>query len=319
MERVTVLAGGVGGAKLAHGFALCQPEIHLTVIVNTGDDFDHFGLRICPDLDTVCYTLAGLANPQTGWGRRGETFEVLHQVGELGGPTWFRLGDKDLATHLERTRRLREGQRLSQVVEAFCSVWGITAQVLPMSDDPVRTMVHTLEYGWLGFQDYFVRHACLPTVKEFSFEGIEKALPAPGVLEALETSDLIVIAPSNPWVSIQPILSLKGVASLIQTKKVVAVSPIIQGQAIKGPAARMYREMGIEPSALAVARHYQPYLWGFVLDELDRGLETTLSSSGIMVLTTQTIMHNEQDRLLLAKNILSFSKARTLEQQRREF
>jgi LPPG:FO 2-phospho-L-lactate transferase (EC 2.7.1.-) len=193
MEHVTVLAGGVGGAKLAHGFALCQPEIHLTVIVNTGDDFDHFGLRICPDLDTVCYTLAGLANPQTGWGRKEETFEVLRLVGELGGPTWFRLGDKDLATHLERTRRLREGQRLSQVVESFCSRWGITARVLPMSDDPVRTMVHTLEYGWLGFQDYFVRCACQPAVKEFAFEGIEKALPAPGVLEALERSDLIVI------------------------------------------------------------------------------------------------------------------------------
>lgn len=319
MDRVTVLAGGVGGAKLAHGFALCQPEIYLTVIVNTGDDFDHFGLRICPDLDTVCYTLAGLANSQTGWGRKEETFEVLQQVGELGGPTWFRLGDKDLATHLERTRRLREGQRLSQVIEAFCSVWGITARVLPMSDDPVRTMVNTLEYGWLGFQDYFVRYACQPTVKEFAFEGIEKALPAPGVLEALEMSDLVVIAPSNPWVSIQPILSLKGVASIIQTKKVVAVSPIIQGRAIKGPAAKMYREMGIDPSACAVARHYQPYLWGFVMDELDRGLETDMKSSGIMVLITQTIMHNEQDRFLLAKNILSFSKARKLEQQRREF
>lgn len=318
--NVTVLAGGVGGAKLAHGFALCQPEIDLTVIVNTGDDFDHFGLRICPDLDTVCYTLAGLANPQTGWGRKDETYEVLRCVGELGGPTWFRLGDKDLATHLERTRRLSEGQRLSDVVTAFCSTWGIKARVLPMSDDSVRTMVDTREYGWLDFQNYFVRHACRPTIQKIAFEGIEQALPAAGVLEALEDSDLIVIAPSNPWVSIQPILSVKGIASMIQSKKAVAVSPIIQGQTLKGPAAKMYREMGIEPSPVAVAQHYSTLLWGLVMDELDRGFESTLMSSGIMVLSTQTIMQNEQDRLSLAREILTFSQDRNPNQMpRREF
>lgn len=318
--KVTVLAGGVGGAKLAHGFALCQPDVCLTVIVNTADDFEHFGLRICPDLDTVCYTLAGLANPQTGWGRKDETFETLRSIGDLGGPTWFRLGDKDLATHLERTRRLREGQRLSEVVNEFCRGWGIMERVLPMSDDPVRTMVKTREYGWLGFQDYFVRHACQPTVQEFAFEGIEQALPAAGVLEALESSDLIVIAPSNPWVSIQPILSVRGVASLIQSKKAIAVSPIIQGQTIKGPAAKMYRELGIEPSPLAVAQHYDSLLWGLVIDEFDRGFESTIKSSGIMVLSTNTIMHNEQDRHILAKKILAFSKDSNPNQpQRREF
>lgn len=317
--NVTVLAGGVGGAKLAHGFALCQPEIRLTVIVNTGDDFDHFGLRICPDLDTVCYTLAGLANPQTGWGRKEDTFEVLQCIAELGGPTWFQLGDKDLATHLERTRRLKEGQPLSEVVRSFCERWEIEVQVLPMSNDPVRTMVHTQEYGWIGFQDYFVRYGCQPTVKDFAFEGCERASPAPGVIEALEASDLIVIAPSNPWVSIQPILSLRGVSSTIHSKKAIAVSPIIQGRTIKGPAAKMYRELGIEPSALAVAQHYHPFLWGFVMDELDRGLESSLRSSGIMVLITQTIMHDERERLALAKKILTFSKEICQNRERREF
>ncbi len=316
--NVTILAGGVGGAKLAHGFALCQPDIHLTVIVNTGDDFDHFGLRICPDLDTVCYTLAGLANPETGWGRKDESYEVLRNVEKLGGPTWFRLGDKDLATHLERSRRLKEGQRLSEIVADFSQKWGIEARVLPMSDDPVHTMVKTREHGWLGFQDYFVRHACQPTVQEFAFVGIENALPAAGVSQALEKSDLIVFAPSNPWVSIQPILSIKGISSLIQSKKAIAVSPIIQGRTVKGPAAKMYLELGIEPSPLAVAEHYRSLLWGMVIDELDRGLESRLMSSGIMVLTTQTIMQDACDRLNLAKKILAFSKDRYLSEKRRE-
>ncbi len=305
--KVTVLAGGVGGAKMAHGFAQLIPEIQLTVIVNIGDDFDHFGLRICPDVDTVCYTLAGLANPQTGWGRKDESFHVLQQIVELGGPTWFQLGDKDLATHLERTRRLREGEKLSEVTREFCRKWGVAACVLPMSDEPVRTMVHTEEHGWIGFQDYFVRYGCEPKVMGFEFVGVQEARPAAGVMEALGESDLIVVAPSNPWVSIQPILSIKEISQVLSEKKFIAVSPIVKGKALKGPAAKMFVELGIEPSAYAVAKMYQPYLWGFVIDESDREVETRIRASGIMVLVTQTIMQTEQDRLSLAKTILTFS------------
>ncbi len=207
--KVVALAGGVGGAKLADGLAQVLPAEDLSVIVNTGDDFEHLGLYIAPDLDTVCYTLAGLANPETGWGRVDESWDAIASLEVLGGPTWFRLGDRDLATHLERTRLLKEGLPLSAVVSRFSAAWGVRPHVIPMSDQPVRTIVRTDE-GDLAFQEYFVHRHCDPAVKGFEFRGIESARPAPGALDALEAADLVVFCPSNPWVSIAPILAIPG-------------------------------------------------------------------------------------------------------------
>lgn len=306
--NVVALAGGVGGAKLAYGLALELPPLDLTIIVNTGDDFQHLGLTICPDLDTVCYTLAGIANPSTGWGRAGETWQALETLGELGGPTWFRLGDRDLGLHLERTRRLKEGQRLSQITRHFCKVWGIQCQVLPMSDDSVPTWVYTVNEGELTFQEYFVHRQCHPRVTGFRFEGVERSHPAPGVLTALQRADLVVICPSNPWVSIGPILAVPGIRQALggNTAPVIAVSPIIGGQAVKGPAAKMYAELGIQPSALAVAHQYGSLLTGFVLDELDAGQEKPIHEMGIQPFVTDTLMKTTHDRRRLAREVLTF-------------
>ena len=303
--KIVALAGGVGGAKLADGLAQILPPEDLTVVVNTGDDFEHLGLFISPDLDTVCYTLAGLANPETGWGRKGETFHALENIQKLGGPDWFRLGDQDLATHLERTRRLREGQSLSQVTRDFRQSWGVHPTVLPMSDQPVHTIVDTAELGELAFQEYFVHQKCEPKVKGFRFAGIESARPAPGVLEAIEKADAMIICPSNPWVSIDPILAVAGVRSALVAKRIVAVSPIIGGQTVKGPAAKMYAELGIRPSALAVAEHYRDLLSGFVIDMIDSGLENNVQRLNIKTLATNALMKTQDDRRRLAQDVLN--------------
>lgn len=299
--KIVALAGGVGGAKLADGLAQILPPEDLTVIVNTGDDFEHLGLTICPDIDTVCYTLAGLANPETGWGRAGETWNTIANVEKLGGPAWFRLGDQDIATHLERTRRLKEGQSLSQVTRDFCKAWGIQPTVLPMSDSPVRTMVDSDE-GELAFQEYFVHRQCQPRVRGFRFDGVEVAEPAPGAKEALKSADAVVFCPSNPWVSIDPIL--KVIKNM--DKPVVAVSPIIGGKTVKGPAAKMYAELGIEPSALAVANHYRTILTGFVLDHADSNIESVIKDLKIKTLVTDTLMNQPADRKRLANDVLFF-------------
>jgi LPPG:FO 2-phospho-L-lactate transferase len=306
MPRIVALAGGVGGAKLAHGLALALPAENLTVIVNTGDDFEHLGLHICPDVDTVCYTLAGLANATTGWGREGETWNALRNVARLGGPDWFNIGDQDLGTHLERTRRLASGERLSTITSDFCRAWGVAQRVLPMTDDRVATWVETEEMGWLPFQEYFVHQQCAPKVKRFRFEGAEKATPAPGVIEALRDADYVIICPSNPWVSIGPILAIGSLAEAIGEKSVVAVSPIVGGKAIKGPAAKMYGELGIDPSAVAVARQYNGLLTGFVLDEVDRDLAGAAAIGGAQVLVTATVMKDAADRQRLAVEVLRF-------------
>lgn len=303
--KITALAGGVGGAKLAHGLAQILPPEDLTVIVNTGDDFEHLGLQICPDLDTVCYTLAGLANPENGWGRAGETWNAISSLEQLGGPSWFRLGDKDLGTHIERTRRLRRGDSLSQVTKDFCSQWGIRSLVLPMSDMPVRTMVRSNE-GELEFQEYFVHRRCEPQVNGFRFDGIESAHSAPGTLEVISKADAIIICPSNPWVSVDPILKVIPLHKLKGTKPVVAVSPIIGGQTVKGPAAKMYRELGIEPSALAVAVHYDGLINGFVLDEKDAGLSSQVN---VPTLVTNTLMSTPTDRARVALDVLNFVRS----------
>ena len=299
--KIAAFAGGVGGAKLADGLAQILSPEDLTVIVNTGDDFEHLGLFISPDLDTVCYTLAGLANPETGWGRAGETWNTITNVEKLGGPAWFRLGDQDIATHLERTRRLKEGQPLSQITRDFCKAWGIQHTVLPMTDSPVRTMVASDE-GELAFQEYFVHRRCEPKVRGFRFDGVEVAEPAPGVREALETADAVVFCPSNPLVSIDPILQ---VVKEIR-KPVVAVSPIIGGKTVKGPAAKMYEELGIEPSALAVANHYRTILQGFVLDNADSNIESVIKDLNIKTLVTDTLMNEPADRKRLAHDVLHF-------------
>lgn len=304
--KLIAIAGGVGGAKLAHGLAQILSPENLTIIVNTGDDFEYLGLSISPDLDTVCYTLAGLANPTTGWGRVDESWQVFDNIAHLGGPDWFRLGDRDLGTHLERTRRLAKDDSLSQITRDFCKAWSVEHLILPMTDDPVRTIVNTLELGEVSFQEYFVHQRCEPTVSGFRFDGIENALPASGVIEAIENADAVVICPSNPWVSIDPILAIAGIKSACEPKPIIAVSPIIGGKALKGPAAKMYRELGIEPSALAVAKHYQPILSGFIFDQVDAEMESKIKSLGMKTLVTDTIMTDPKGRHRLAKDVLDF-------------
>jgi LPPG:FO 2-phospho-L-lactate transferase len=307
-NRVVALAGGVGGAKLAVGLAECLPPERLTVIVNIGDDFEHLGLKICPDLDTVCYTLAGKANPVTGWGLAGESYNALESLVALGGLGWFRLGDRDLGTHLERTRRLRLGQSLSQITQRFCQVWGIGITVLPASDDNVPTWVYT-EEGEMPFQEYFVHRQCHPVVTGFRFENCQQAHPAPGVIDALQAADLVVFCPSNPWVSIDPILAIPGIREAVDARPVVAVSPIIAGATVKGPAAKMYAELGIQPSALSVARHYEKLLDGFVLDHYDAAQAQPVQALGVRARLTDTIMRTSQDRRRLAQEVLTFGES----------
>jgi LPPG:FO 2-phospho-L-lactate transferase len=268
---------------------------------------DHFGLTISPDVDTVCYTLAGIANQETGWGLAGETWRALEGINTLGGPTWFRLGDRDLGTHLERTRRLRQGHTLSQITADFCRAWGVRTTVLPMTDDPVRTIVETPE-GELSFQEYFVHLRCEPEVRGFRFSGIERARPTPGLLGAIDAADYIVICPSNPWVSIDPILALPGLLPALQRRPVLAVSPIIGGHAVRGPAAKMYRELGFEPSALTVARHYRSILDGFLLDNADAQDAPQVKEMGIKTRVTDILMHDRAERLRLAEEVVQFGE-----------
>ena len=306
--KIVALAGGVGGAKMADGLARSLPPGDLVVIVNTADDFEHYGLHISPDLDTVCYTLAGMANPRTGWGRQDETWNALRDLERLGGPAWFRIGDQDLATHLERTRRLRSGQHLSAIVRDFCIAWDVPARVLPMTDTIVRTVVQS-DQGELDFQQYFVKMGCEPRVRGFEFRGALEATPAPGAVESLEQAEGIVICPSNPWVSIGPILSIAALRSAVAKGKTIAISPIVGGKAIRGPAAKMYAELGLQPSAVAVARQYQELASGFVLDRVDHHLEAEIRAMGFRTLVSDTVMSTVDDRSRLAAEVIEFLKA----------
>ena len=306
--KVIALAGGVGGAKLAHGLSMVLPPDDLSIIVNTGDDFDFLGLYISPDLDTVCYTLADLANPTTGWGQVDESWITFNEISALKGPDWFRLGDKDLATHLIRTAQLIQGQKLSEITKKFCEIWGIKHTIFPMSDDPVRTMVHTKNGNILGFQEYFVHQECKPIVEHFEFRGIEAARPLPQVLDAINNCDIVIIAPSNPWVSIDPILEIPNYRDAISRKPVIAVSPLIGGKAIKGPAAKMYQELGIKPCSSAVANHYKDFLTGFIIDNLDHIELEKIERWRIIALVTDILMKKNQDRLRLAQEVLKFSE-----------
>lgn len=303
--KITALAGGVGGARLVEGLAALLPPTQLRVIVNTGDDFEHWGLTICPDLDTVMYTLSGRANPETGWGLVGETFHCLEAVTQLGGPAWFRLGDRDLATHLLRTEWLRAGQRLTAVTHRLATALGVEVPLLPMTDQPFRTQVLTDE-GVLPFQEYFVRRRWQPIVRGFFWEGAATAQPTPEVLESLAWANLIVLCPSNPFVSIGPILALPGVREAISQRITLAISPILGGQAVKGPAAKMFQELGITPSATAVAAHYGPLLTGFILDITDAALEPEIRALGMIPRVVPTLMPHHAARVALAQEVLTF-------------
>ncbi len=308
--NVIALAGGVGGAKLADGLARYLPADKLTIVVNTGDDFELFGLHISPDLDTVCYTLAGLSNTQTGWGIKNETWNALQGVEKLGGPSWFALGDRDLGTHLERTRRLAKGDSLTSITQSFCKKWGIRTSIFPMCDQPVQTLVNTREYGWIAFQDYFVNRKCMPTVLGFEFKGIRNSRINKELTPRIQKADLIVICPSNPWVSIDPILQVVGIRKLLEDKYVIAISPIIGNRTVKGPAAKMFNEMGIEPSSLAIAQHYQGLVHSIVIDESDKGLIHAIARCGIISYSTNILMKSPKDRIRLAKFVLKSANER---------
>jgi LPPG:FO 2-phospho-L-lactate transferase len=310
-RRVTVLAGGVGGAKLAHGLSML-PGVDLTVVVNTGDDLDLHGLAISPDVDTVLYTLAGLANPETGWGLRDETWSAHEMLGRYGAPTWFRLGDRDLATHLVRTARLAAGATPTDVTRELAASLGVRARILPMADRPVRTRVRTPD-GWLDFQDWFVGRRHADDALELRFDGIEDARPTDAVLNAIASADVLAIAPSNPFVSVGTILALPGVvaALLAADAPVVAVSPIVAGAALKGPADRMFETLGGESSATGVARHYvERYpglLDGLVIDREDEVQRAAIEALGVSVLVAAAVMRDEPDRARLAEELLAFA------------
>ena len=315
-DRIALLCGGVGGAKLALGLDRVLPERALTIIVNTGDDFDHLGLRISPDIDTVLYTLAGLNDPVRGWGRHDETWHCMDALAAIGGDTWFALGDRDLALHLERTRRLSNGETLSSIVDHFARRLGVRSRVLPMSDDSVATIVHTNE-GALAFQQYFVRRRCEPVVTGVSFDGALSAHGQPDACTALADPYLtaIVIAPSNPYLSIDPILAVRGIRSALAaaTVPVIAVSPLVGGDAVKGPTAKMMRELGLPVSNAAIAAHYAGLIDVLVIDESDAGDASDVAAverAGVRVAVTRTLMRDDSDKTRVARDVVALASVR---------
>jgi len=308
-NKVLALCGGSGGAKLALGLSRVLAPEQLTIVVNTGDDFEHFGLPVCPDLDTVTYTMAGLCNPETGWGRRDETWHCLEALEQLAAETWFRLGDRDLAIHMTRRALLDQGRTLSEATTLITHRLGIAHNIDPMSDAPVRTMIDT-DKGELSFQHYFVREQCQPVVRSIRFSGACDAALSPGFENALEDPQLaaILICPSNPFVSVAPILALPGIEDRLRQHRapVIAVSPIVANKALKGPAAKMMRELGLETSALGVYHHYGSLLDGFVIDEQDRGLIDAAAGTGRLY-CCNTVMKSLEDRTVLAQECLSFA------------
>jgi LPPG:FO 2-phospho-L-lactate transferase len=304
---VVALSGGIGGAKLALGLSRVLPPADLVVVANTGDDFEHLGLAISPDLDTLMYTLAGLDDPERGWGRRDETWNFMAALETIGGETWFQLGDRDLAVHIERTRRLAMGESLSRITRDFCGRYGITARVVPMSDDPVRTRLRT-STGWIDFQDYFVRQRCAPKITAVSYEGAASAMAHPEVLEALADPRLraVVICPSNPFLSIEPILAVRGMREALRAgvAPVVAVAPIVGGQAIKGPTAKMMMELAVPTSATAVAERYADIIDGYIVDHADAEAKVAFPLT-----VTHTVMRTLQDREALARAALAAADA----------
>ena len=307
---VVVLAGGVGAARFLEGLVQVVSATQVTAIVNTGDDADFYGLRVCPDLDTIMYTLAGLVNPSSGWGLAGDTFTCLQQLEKLGEETWFGLGDRDLATHLRRTTLLQRGAPLSRVTHLLCDAFGVAVRLLPMSDHAVRTFVRT-PIGRLPFQEYFVKRGQQDEVQGIDFEGADEARPAPGVLRAIEGADAVILAPSNPFVSIGPILGVPGIREVLRAcrSRVAAVTPIIAGAAVKGPADRMLKDMGHEVSAYGVARYYRDVVGTFILDERDAALASRIEQLGLRTVTTSTLMSGPGEKRALAERALESALA----------
>lgn len=304
--RVAILAGGTGGTKLAHGFAMLAPRVELSVIANVGDDFELHGLLVCPDLDALLYTLSGLIDIKRGWGVRDDTFTAHVMLARYRQPSWFSVGDADLATHVERTRRMRDGESLTDAIAAMAAALGVAAHLLPATDDRVRTRIET-DDGVLDFQDYFVRLRQEPDVRGVIFDGAEEARPTAAALDAIRGADLVVIGPSNPLVSIGPILSLVGVRDAVAQANTVAVSPIVGGIALKGPADRMLASLGHEPTALGVARMYAGLVDRFVLDEVDGALAPQVAELGMSVSVLPTVMRSDADRSALAEKLVAES------------
>jgi LPPG:FO 2-phospho-L-lactate transferase len=308
--HVLALCGGVGGAKLAFGLTELLAPDELSLIVNTGDDFEHMGLAISPDLDTVAYTLSGMADRERGWGIGGETWNFMAQQKLRGGESWFNLGDRDLATHVERTRLLRSGRSLSEATANLAKALGLRHAIIPMSDDPVRTIVETTD-GSLPFQHYFVKEQCRPVARGIRFEGAETASPSPDFAAALHREDIaaVLICPSNPYLSIDPILAIPGVRDSIIALDVpvIAISPIIGGRALKGPAAKIMKELGTVASVASVASHYSGLIDGLVIDTADSDQAETLRKAGVVPLIENSIMITDDDRVHLAREALNFA------------
>lgn len=302
--KCLALAGGVGGAKLALGLSRILPPSDLTVVVNTGDDEEFHGLHVSPDVDTVMYTLAGLSNQETGWGITGETFNALERLNAYGAESWFNLGDKDLATHIRRTHLLRQGESLSAVTDSLRRALGVAHPIVPMSDDPVRTML-TTTIGELPMQTWFVKRRCEPAVSSIRFAGAERAKPSPLFTQALRDCDALVFCPSNPFISVAPILAVPGVRDAVERfdGARIAVSPIVGGQAIKGPAAKMMGELGIEPSCVGVAKQYRGLCDIFVLDDVDADRAPNIEALGMRAAVTNTMMLTDDDKARLAEYI----------------
>jgi LPPG:FO 2-phospho-L-lactate transferase len=303
---ITALAGGVGAARLLRGMVEVVPPPDITAIVNTGDDTVLHGLHIAPDLDTVMYTLADAINPETGWGLAGETWRVMESLGRLGGVTWFNLGDQDLATHCYRTQRLSEGARLGQVTAELAHSFGLDIRLVPVTDDPLRTRLQLVDGPEVGFQEYFVRLRHDVAVSAVRFEGAEQARPGPGVIDALDDAEVIVVCPSNPVVSIAPLLAVPGIADHLAGRRdrIVGVSPIIAGAALKGPADRLLREMGFESSVVGVARWYAPWMGTLVIDEADAGLRDAVEAEGIRCVVAPTVMSTPERSAALCRTVL---------------
>ena len=306
-ERVVALAGGVGGAKLADGLARILPPGALTVIVNTGDDFRHYGLHVSPDLDTVMYTLAGLAHPVNGWGVADDTRQMIEMMKVYGDDAWFGFGDRDLATNLLRTQMLADGMSLSQATQNLTQRLGIPSHILPMTDQPVATMVDTVKQGVLKFQEYFVKYRWQPVVKRVWYEGAESARPAPGLLEALAAATVIVICPSNPILSIEPILRVQGVRAALESRRVprIVVSPIVAGAALKGPAAKLMDELGLSASVVGIADYYGALIDGIMIDEQDRDSIQQVKQA---TLVSDIVMRDVADRVRVAREALAWNK-----------
>jgi LPPG:FO 2-phospho-L-lactate transferase len=308
--HVIALCGGVGGAKLAYGLAQILPPEDLTIVVNTGDDFTHLGLHVSPDIDTVTYTLAGLSDRERGWGLAGETWQFMDQLKRLGGEGWFNLGDRDLAMHIERTRRRSAGQTLSQITTALHTALGVNHPIVPMSDDPVRTVIVTAE-GELAFQRYFVGLQCRPVVRAIRFDGAAAARPSPALASALMRRDVaaVIVCPSNPYLSIDPILAVPGVRQGLAKlgAPIVAVSPIVGGRALKGPAAKLMSELGAAPCVADLASHYRGLLTGLIVDKEDADEAEALDALGLPTLATEAVMRSDQDRVRLALETFDFA------------